>query len=1083
MSWDRNPFKTVNETPGPGAYDPHSPENRYRQYGFLTKASRFSNNQPQGTTDLARPGPRSRQATGCMRTPSRVTRRPAVPRARAPPATAFNAADGAPSAAAAALSEARLRSELETARRAEQAALEKLRKVEALMMQLEERGEHTQRQLADEVRHSRHEARVHRLVAQETETDLLYQRKALADRVQRLEAELHDAQAAFADQRAQDETDRVELAEAVVRLNRQITARNHDLAQANQGKDEVRQRYLQEKVALEAQVTDLQRRIQTLKTQDTARSAVLADLRDQLEREQVRVADHDKQIQASTQTLHAELAEVRRREALAREGEEAYRRQVEQLTKTINDLTADRADADATHQAERLRHERQLAELRGRAERVQSDHATLVVELETVRGTLANQTKQWDAKCDRFQRDQADLESAAESSRTQVLRLTGQVHQLEKRYDALREESEGRIESLTFDLAESRRQTNRLRAELTQVHDAQVAQLTADHETTVRTLTHQLDQLRRTYDTLTAQSTAECGELRTALADADADRQAQLEALDLARQKVQHLRQEKQAAVTEARDAQVRAEAQARQVQTALEAQHTAVVQDLRVETGKVRQALARAEQATLRVESDFRQYRVADEARQADHLAGIQQLEEALAAKADELRELQTQLRTVRAEATTAAAQLEQQQMEVQRNRRPDRIPAELRNHYENEIYQLEQQAHQYEQALREVRAKATEEHLALQQERKKIHDAAEDYRHQVESLTTMVETLRNQVAEAEAGHEHTSIQLEQQLQYLQKQHPSVYDALLRAPEGQTGLTATAAGPSALKHKIRHVAQLKDENQRLKRDLATLEKHRDSLRLRIVHLERDLEAYVAVGISGHELMNTRRAERGAPLDLLARRPTTPNATRDVTPGHGSAAGQIPRAVSHQSPPTLDTSTDQENDGSVTPRRQSGTHAAAANGRQLTASVRRIRDRGSLEKRINDLLRTAPLATATNVATKRKRQAPVSPLGGRRAVNSTMVARNDFGSRTVNRPGVASRGGTTMGARSVSRTLVQRVGLFDAAGGSTDGAKRARPASQSAVAPLTASTTTSTAVSSLIGELRELRRLTPARKV
>ncbi|KAF9390518.1 hypothetical protein CPC16_005045 [Podila verticillata] len=108
-------------------------------------------------------------------------------------------------------------------------------------------------------------------------------------------------------------------------------------------------------------------------------------------------------------------------------------------------------------------------------------------------------------------------------------------------------------------------------------------------------------------------------------------------------------------------------------------------------------------------------------------------------------------------------------------------------------------------------------------------------------ETLLDMA-NLHEQLAETEAMRLQAENQLNAEVSVLIKKHELSNDELARLSK----MNVDSAQNQGLKQKVKQIAQLKEENLALKKKNLTLSNTRDSLRLKCLQIERDLESYKA---------------------------------------------------------------------------------------------------------------------------------------------------------------------------------------------------------------------------------------------
>ncbi|KAG0197659.1 hypothetical protein BGX28_008851 [Mortierella sp. GBA30] len=112
-------------------------------------------------------------------------------------------------------------------------------------------------------------------------------------------------------------------------------------------------------------------------------------------------------------------------------------------------------------------------------------------------------------------------------------------------------------------------------------------------------------------------------------------------------------------------------------------------------------------------------------------------------------------------------------------------------------------------------------------------------------ETLLDMAK-LHEELAESENTRLEVENQLQVEVSVLIKKHALTGDELSRLSK----MNVQSAQNLSLKQKVKQVAQLKEENLALKKKNLGLSNTRDSLRLKCLHVERELEAYKAANVS-----------------------------------------------------------------------------------------------------------------------------------------------------------------------------------------------------------------------------------------
>ncbi|KAF9586630.1 hypothetical protein BGW38_000692 [Lunasporangiospora selenospora] len=117
------------------------------------------------------------------------------------------------------------------------------------------------------------------------------------------------------------------------------------------------------------------------------------------------------------------------------------------------------------------------------------------------------------------------------------------------------------------------------------------------------------------------------------------------------------------------------------------------------------------------------------------------------------------------------------------------------------------------------------------------------------IKADTTREETLldmarlHEELAESERARVEVEHQLQLEVSMLIKKHDLTGNELSRLSK----MSIDSAQSQGLKQKVKQIAQLKEENLTLKKKNLSLSNTRDSLRLKYLHVERELEAYKAV--------------------------------------------------------------------------------------------------------------------------------------------------------------------------------------------------------------------------------------------
>ncbi|KAJ1972463.1 hypothetical protein H4R35_004661 [Dimargaris xerosporica] len=847
MYGDKDLFK-VNDTPGPGAYNPiYSPENKYRRYGFLKKSDRFHNGRaPPGSYESSRPRSAGLRDPQRLLAAHRGQRSASTQRQLGSTAKEKRGSNSFQDPTHALLDE------LDASRQREAQLQEDLASAQELHRQHTRKSQQERDRLCDENRKLKNEAKLRFFIEQETETDYIYRHNTLHHRLAQLESQLTEKETELTTLVATRQAELASHEATLQRLNDQLADRNQDITQVNRIKDQIRVKAQNEKMALESELAQLRTRVANLVADDSARLDELRQLRREWDAEREQTAyERDNQLELIS-NLEQQLDAAGVSEAkLTAEGTQV-RQQLADLRDDLQAFESTQQDLERQLQAERAVYRDQLA-------KVGTTQSETVAQAEVDRKQFDQDRRQWKTLQSELQATINDLEAQVATSQRTERQHHEEATALEEHCQQLEAQLHHTKEAAAEQQADAQQQHAQKLTQLRQSHKADLEAVHERYQVQMQALERQLTAAQQQAQSQMQRVEASSKKLQSNLHEANQDREAQLEALNIARAKIQTVRMERDEAQRELRQLQDRVS----QLQRAHEDdrarihRHNGMVDDLQQQIATSTREMTQLQQQLKNAESA----RQADDDTLKNQHRYIQELEKSLQAKDQALQDLRKQHQT---DTSTRPAKSDVKPLH-------------------NQIYQLEQQVLLYEQELKDVQAKAEEEYLALQREKRQLNDTAEDYRIQFESLTSLVEELRAKAVEADSDRDQMALELETQVQFLRKNFALAYEELSKAQ----GVNAELAGHHNVKQKIRYISQLKDENQRLKRDKLSLEKTRDSLRLRIMHLERDLEAYQVIGISGRQLIQSRveRAYRskhgaGAPsivperCDSLAARPT-----------------------------------------------------------------------------------------------------------------------------------------------------------------------------------------------------------------
>ncbi|KAJ1650510.1 hypothetical protein IWQ61_008703, partial [Dispira simplex] len=969
------------DNPGPGAYDPiYSPVNKYKRYGFIDKSNRFPDAKPEAALGAKTTARRLRSTSGTLRATATVSGSRELQRKTTVEPEAKRLRERNIS----------LQTELDLTLRNQREIQDQLQSSQQQIKLLQHKFHDDRQRLGDEIRRARNETRVFHLVSQETESELIYQRRHLTHRVQALQKELGDVQ--YDMEHTHDDYNQQisQFEKTIQHLSTQLASRNDDLNQVNRLKDQIRAQAQQEKQELEAELDMFKNRLDMVRTHANDKGQELERLSQQLEEEKKRATDSEARYLRSLDDIQEELSKARKREAEARQVATECHSQIDYWSQQIKDLESEANQHDLEHRLALDRYKTQLEDRQHLVDQLSADKASLNVRLESTLETFQSQKYDWEATKKTLNRTITQLETDLDNTNTQVMRLNQQLtlekQQHEQALDAAVDEKNRMERELKLNETRYREKIETLQRE----HDQAKAEWAINSNVKVQSLQRELDSTRQETNTAMHQLEVEVEGLHAALNEANDDRNAQLEALDIAREKIQALRQKNGAYQDRCSHLELE-EVGWKDKWELAQNQRTQSEERSRELEQLVRQANREVERLTTQVTELEQQHK---ERTTADHttletLHGyVSELESTLQTKADEIEQLQ--------QKTTQ-----------------NRSLGDVRQ-YEKQVYQLEQQVLQYEQELKEVRTKAEEEYLSLQREKRRLNDTADEYKAQFETLTTLVESLRAQVFESEAAQEELANQMEHQVQFLQKNYNAAYKDMVKAQ----GLNAQLAGHNNLKQKIKYITQLKEENQTLKRNELILEKTRDTLRRRVMHLERDLEAYQAVGITGQQLVRSRveRAYRAQNMATQHMDGESPMGTREIN------QSPLPAVIPFTTPHSLR----QRNKSSPQVR---ASPAAAKKSAPVPLSQATTTVTG-----IKVLAPKTPMVLATT-RSPRKRPAPSSPCRTQPR-NSTQ-----FVSLDESRPIRAAKT-----VRGISKSLQHRIEFFDTEGTSNNKRPRLAPA-------------------------------------
>ncbi|KAF9428895.1 hypothetical protein BGZ94_000616 [Podila epigama] len=190
-------------------------------------------------------------------------------------------------------------------------------------------------------------------------------------------------------------------------------------------------------------------------------------------------------------------------------------------------------------------------------------------------------------------------------------------------------------------------------------------------------------------------------------------------------------------------------------------------------------------------------------------------------------------------------------------------------------------------------------------------------------ETLLDMA-NLHEQLAESESARLHCENQLNVEVGLLVKKHELSSDELSRLSK----MNVDSAQNQGLKHKVKQIALLKEENLALKKKNLALSNTRDSLRLKCLRIERDLESYKTASLASTS-SSSSPPNSGSTTQSSASRAVTPaHRKHSSTLSSSSVVSSSSALLGSSSTLHLSTSTDQivgsklqlQSEPSLTPR-------------------------------------------------------------------------------------------------------------------------------------------------------------------
>ncbi|ORX89908.1 hypothetical protein K493DRAFT_318338 [Basidiobolus meristosporus CBS 931.73] len=188
-----------------------------------------------------------------------------------------------------------------------------------------------------------------------------------------------------------------------------------------------------------------------------------------------------------------------------------------------------------------------------------------------------------------------------------------------------------------------------------------------------------------------------------------------------------------------------------------------------------------------------------------------------------------------------------------------------------EQQLEQTERELTRKEREIESLTRRIEQDMSSWLSERKRLAQIANNAEAEVEKLMLEVDRLRCKANAAENARMEIEEQMQLQSQFLAQKHSMAFDELAKL----SGQNAKLLGHNNSKQKIKHITQLKEENIVLKKENLSLLKARDQFKIKVMRLERDLEAYQSVTANNGKVIRSR-AERTArngvispPLDSM----------------------------------------------------------------------------------------------------------------------------------------------------------------------------------------------------------------------
>ncbi|KAK9718190.1 hypothetical protein K7432_005654 [Basidiobolus ranarum] len=188
-----------------------------------------------------------------------------------------------------------------------------------------------------------------------------------------------------------------------------------------------------------------------------------------------------------------------------------------------------------------------------------------------------------------------------------------------------------------------------------------------------------------------------------------------------------------------------------------------------------------------------------------------------------------------------------------------------------DQKLEQTERELHRKEREIESLGRRIEQDMSSWLSERKRLAQIANNAEAEVEKLMLEVDRLRCKANAADNARMEIEEQMQLQSQFLAQKHSMAFDELAKI----SGQNAKLLGHNNSKQKIKHITQLKEENIVLKKENLSLLKARDQYKIKVMRLERDLEAYQSVTANNGKVIRSRaeRASRNGvispPLDSI----------------------------------------------------------------------------------------------------------------------------------------------------------------------------------------------------------------------